>query len=113
MTTTNVKDVLHLYLGCDAEIVNDGTTMRDKITTSTIDHKDTWKVIPILRPLSDLTEAEQEQWNQISTPIGEMAIESAMQIHWAKRLNFYRSIGIDCDQLLESGQAINKTTLKR
>ena len=67
---------------------------------------------PILRYLHDITEAEQAEWDKISTTIGEMAIESALQIHWAKRLNFYRSIGIDCDGLLDSGQAIDKKTLK-
>jgi hypothetical protein len=65
-----------------------------------------------LRPLSDITEEETEEWNKISTPLGEMEIESAMQIHWAKRINYYRSIGLDCDNLIESGFAIDKTEQK-
>ena len=61
-----------------------------------------------LRNPADLTEEEQAKWDKVSTPIGEMAIESGLQIHWAKRINFYRSIGIDCDELIESGFAIQK-----
>jgi hypothetical protein len=65
----------------------------------------------LLRPLSSMTEDEQKVWDNISTPIGEMHIASAQQIHWAKRINYYRSIGIDCDGLIENGQAIDKTKL--
>ncbi len=132
---TELKDVIHLYLGCefmantqddDMPIDYVGKLLRidktDKECVVTIgeyeyyvysDVLDEDDIKPILRYISDITESEQEDWNKISTPIGEMAIESAMQIHWAKRLNFYRSIGLDCDGLLESGQAINKLTLNQ
>lgn len=63
----------------------------------------------LLRPLSTITEAEEAKWNKISTTVGEMHPESALQIHWAKRINYYRSIGIDCDGLLDTQWAIDKT----
>ncbi len=61
----------------------------------------------ILRPLYDITDSENDGWDKISTPIGEMSIESAQQIHWAKRLNYYRSLGLDCDGLIDCGLAVD------
>jgi hypothetical protein len=61
----------------------------------------------ILRPLSDITQAEEAEWNKISTPVGRgMGVDFALNIHWTKRINYYRSIGIDCDGLIENGYAI-------
>lgn len=136
---TELKDVLHLYLGCEIQTSFRTASMMgqpmnkaigilvdcdlllpgkigiqfewDKATLDTTTLPiDSCK--PILRQLSSITDEEQVKWNEISTPIGEMAIESAIQIHWTKRINFYRSIFIDCDGLIESGQAIDKNQTK-
>ncbi len=109
---TKIQDVLHLYLGCEAEIISDLGTIRDIITTSTIEHKDAWKVTPILRHISDLTENEDEQWSKLCI-LTDATNDEAMIKYYAKKINFYRSIGIDCDELIHSGQAIQKIKLKQ
>lgn len=55
-----LKDVLHFYLGCKAEITSTGTTIKDKITPSTLTMMNEWIVKPILRPLSDMTKEERK-----------------------------------------------------
>lgn len=119
------EKILPLYIGCDCEIEIFGTKRRvkfrginddyyflhtqgDKVATQYFKGKH--KIILILRPFSDigdLSEEEQEVWHNTITPIGEMAIESAQKIHWNKRMNFCRSIGIDCDGLIDAGLALN------
>ncbi len=112
----DIKDYLHLYLGQEflySETKDETHYELDADRLCTIYADNDFKYIKLLlRPLSNITEKEIEEWNKTSTPIGEMSIESAQQIHWAKRLNYYRSIGIDCDGLIDSGIAIDKTILK-
>lgn len=107
------KEVAHLYIGCK---MNNGTTLYsvdiqgecmlwdNSLGYRRIQESDDIK--PMLRKISDITEEEQEGWNKTSTPIGEMAVESTLQIHWAKRLNYYRSLHMDCDDLIKNGYAI-------
>lgn len=58
----NIKDYLHLYLGCDFEWTNGIVTHQYKLMASwitMIEANDWWgDVKPILRPLSDMTEEE-------------------------------------------------------
>lgn len=63
----------------------------------------------LLRPWSSVTEKDMEPFHKITTPINEGSIGQAQAIHWAKRINFLRSIGVDCDGLIDSGQAIDST----
>lgn len=123
-----LREVLHLYRGCEIEcekswyilkavIINDeNSDDEDVYVLAENEHHGESQFNledckPFLRPLSSITESEEKEWQRTSTPIGEMALESAMQIHWTKRINYYRSIGIDCDGLIESGFAIDKTKL--
>ncbi len=109
------KEVAHLYTGCQMnngttlESVDDGEWMLSNNTHKGCSNfRPEWDedVKPILRKISTITEKENEGWNKISTPIGEMCIESASQIHWAKRLTYYRSLQMDCDDLIENGYAV-------
>ena len=108
-----IKDYLHLYYNADCKrrYFSDMQNYWVKTTVASVLGRTDMEIKLILRPLSDVTEIEHDEWSKISTPIGEMSIESAQQIHWAKRLNYYRSIGIDCDELIESGLAIDKKIL--
>ena len=136
---TKLEDVIHLYLGCEVQTkkiaeTEQGMPMkRLKGILSDVDllmgenkygiHLENEKhptdttnfaisdFKPILRKLEDITEEEQAVWDSTDTPIGEMHIQSALQIHWAKRINYYRSIFIDCDGLIEAGLAIDRKTL--
>ncbi len=113
-----LEKVAHLYIGCET---NDGRILMsvdadgewmllDTAHGGSSNFRPKWdkNVKLALRRVSSLTEKEQEVWNRVSTPIGEMAMESAQQIHWSKRLNYYRSLHMDCDQLIENGFAIEK-----
>ena len=63
----------------------------------------------MLRPWSSVTEKDMEPFNKVVTPINEGSIGQAQETHWAKRINFLRSIGVDCDGLIDSGQAVDIT----
>ncbi len=113
---TELKDVIHLYIGCECIVFEDGKIIAKMPLTQTMIYNinlpiavnNNLSIKPILRASFALTDEEFEQWDNISTPVGEMAVESAQKIHLAKRLSFYRSIGIDCDDLISTGQAIDK-----
>lgn len=123
MTREEFIKILPLYIG-QSVLVNGNTFLlysvdiEDEIMLNNPEnggisnHRLDWgETKLILRPLSDITEAELLEWSRIGTTVGEMHIESALQIHWAKRINYYRSIGIDCDGLLGTQWAIDKTKM--
>ncbi len=121
---TTFKEVAKLYIGCE---MSNGTTLYsadmddDLILIGNTGGKTEFrpecndKIKPVLRKLSDITEAEDQEWQKVSTEVDNHVAGSytavAMQIHWAKRLNFYRSIYIDCDELIKNGYAIDKATI--
>lgn len=110
-----IKDYLHLYLGCDAMIYNDKSFIMDKVTSSSLNIEDgsVTKIKPILRPLSDMTEQESYElcWqkNQNHMKLNWSLNESA--IHPNEFLYLLKQ-GFDLFGLIESGLAIDKTTIK-
>ena len=119
-----LKDYIHLYGFCDCVVLKGmGMTHKTKIigmhengsiqVAHPIGDKDYFNVQDIrllLTPMEcDFTQEELSGWEKVATPVGEMHIGSAMQIHWNKRMNYYRSIGRDVDQLIEAGLAFDKT----
>ncbi len=133
----NLKDYMPLYLGCQVQTnyrtqTSAGKPMEkaigklvdvDLLIADNVGIQFPWHspldstTIPIseckliLMDIGDMTEEQHSEWDKISTPIGEMCLESAQQIHWAKRINYYRSIGVDCDGLIEAGLAIDKNKM--
>lgn len=131
---TELKDVLHLYLGCQVQTnyrreTTGGSPMKklkgtlqeidlympdkcgvlledqsDKTHYSNLDIK---TVKPILRPLSDMTEKEwlKEMPDRPALKPGYELNFSATQFNWLLKQGF------DLFGLIESGQAIDKTKL--
>lgn len=64
-----IEDYLHLYMGCACKIKHRIAFITDKITPSTIIGitERNWKVNPILRPLSDMTEEENIEYSKVSS----------------------------------------------
>ncbi len=112
---TFLKDCLHLYIGQQCLYARPSGGAKETIDESMVAHLNQfggWDLCkPILRNLVDMTDAEHDGWNKISTIVGEMHIQSAINIHWEKRLAYYRSIGIDADGLIATGQAVDASAL--
>lgn len=137
-----IKDYLHLYLGCEClqpfkdkgktHVISIHTNGLVQVAHST-GSQDFWNIEyikPILRPLSDMKKEEwQEVWGVIGgTPhLYEYGIdevkEGLSKGDWSESgivmdyytmscvLNYFRKINIDCDDLIPSGLAIDKTTI--
>jgi hypothetical protein len=105
-----LKDYLHLYLGCDvkcgiktiAKLTADETT-QDLISLKTTLSNPEYK--PILRPLSDMTEDEEyEYWKtKGGNAFNEFQGETTL---------FLLSKHFDIFGLIEAALAIDKSTLK-
>ncbi len=116
---TRIDEINHLYLGCKCVLFEKDKLIGKPFTfTETTESNlrlpiavlNNMSIKLLLRPDFSLTIDEQDKWNKIETPIGEMCMESAQKIHWNKKIGFYRSIGIDCDNLIKSGVALDITT---
>lgn len=128
-TKQDIKDYLHLYLGC--EVVHDkgvykGTLIGMDVSCAKI-HCDFFnkthcvpkdkdfgdfdimknRIKPILRPLSDLGDYEKLDRDQFATSKAKPYHYSfAMETLW------YLKNGFDIFKLIESGLAIDATTIK-
>lgn len=120
---TKLKDVLHLYLGCEvlynnkrwrlwslskelAKLVRSKSEYNEQYTRFIEDY--THIIKPILRPLSDMKEDEKEQVMGTSEGIKDensaaMAMAAATRIMLSKHFDLFN--------LIESGQAIDATTI--
>ncbi len=104
-----IKDYIHLYLGCKAEICHAGACIIDNITPSTItmSRDGITQIKPVLRRMSSLTDTEESEM--------KLSIQIAMDDYYttsAQISNWFFKNGFDCFQLIQSGLAIDKTTIK-
>lgn len=115
----NIKDYLHLYLGCEVLVLDlDGQTFKDKIEDvfdrkhgkgfsiyefgdcPFDDHDEYYQEIkPILRPLSDMTKEEREY---VRVKFNHGSAESFIW-HLSKHFDLFG--------LIEAGLAIDKTKM--
>lgn len=103
----DIKDYLHLYLGCDAV---DHTGWKTTVEWSDIGYPDQIKQL-ILRPLSDITEKEVEdlRFNMpggVTVPNDRQALDITPH-----QVKYLLSLGFDLFNLIDEGLAIDKTTL--
>ncbi len=130
---TKKENYLHLYLGCDV-IVSDsmGEDVYGKLISisldsvfvsprgkkTAIDYAITDYVKLVLRPISNMTTDEHDEYIQLD----KQRPNFGMQSYWYEReewdirlsagkTNWLRKNGFDCDGLLKSGEAIDKTKL--
>jgi hypothetical protein len=132
----NIRDYLHLYMGCKVETNINGKYVHpygclsidviDSDTYNTIifnlklsenDLEKGWVdnthlyVKPILRPLSSITEDEKNEASAFIEPTNQFRLYSSGYTHYAKCTHFLLSNGFDLFGLIEAGLAIDATTL--
>lgn len=103
------KDVAHLYKGCICtRLDEDGKTVVFRLTIYNLNyHKQSLDELkPILRLLKSLTDEEIAECREASKVNGHGCVKDAL------RTAYLLKQGFDLFNLIESGQAIDKTTLK-
>lgn len=105
---TNLKDVIHLYIGC--EVKKSNKTEDDIVDTYALTPEVLWYAIeqedkPLLRPLSDMTDEETRQYKNIRIKFysDNECEKNAARFQWLLSRHF------DLFGLIESGQALDKT----
>ncbi len=130
-----LKDYLHLYLGCEAQFKytmreNDFELRIGKIIAlykngivdacdlrtnhnGIVYHNYKQDIIkPILRPLSDMTEDERNQFESSKVFVKATPVHQVGNMQWTpETFKYLLSIGIDLFGLINDGLAIDKTTL--
>jgi hypothetical protein len=112
--TMNMKDYLHLYLGCQFEytiIMADKTLLKQE-GVFYLDYQflykwsvDYIKIKPILRPLSDMTDKEYQEVSYLHLPVKEFGEYQFS----AEMYKYLLSKHFDLFGLIEAGFAIDKT----
>lgn len=112
-----LKDVIHFYLGC--KIYDDA----DEETPKILDIRDfKWisecieggRMKPILRPLSDMTEEEDQEADDLYILHADKHSEDFERVTIANAAvtQYLLSKHFDLFNLIPSGQAINSSTIK-
>lgn len=125
----NIKDYLHLYLGCElfevgggiGKLYNIGTFAGfiTQVFTDCSSNEAYWtninNVKPILRPLSDMTDHEKYEYSAMVEWIEQDDIKTwnnSFMRYSAELTKWLLSKHFDLFGLIEAGLAIDKTTLK-
>ncbi len=121
----DIKDYLHLYLGCEVRPPHGGT-IKYRLVGIDYDNEPLFKTIPsggfamelskfkfLLRPVTDRT-AEEKQWldehNDFKEKFLQGDTEYELLIEWeAERIQYLLSKHFDLFGLIEAGLAIDKT----
>lgn len=118
----NIKDYLHLYLGCECIVKEPGESafksvlegiQRGKFLLKEYGHLLLWEaaeIKPVLRPLSDMTEHESNMGDEIMNAFNENDPIEAFQ-GMANMTMMLLKQGFDLFGLIESGLALDKTKL--
>lgn len=117
---TEFKDVAHLYLGCRLSGTQDSAGLTTRRLQEFLDEDRNDQ--PILRPLSDMTEDEQMELAELSDLFLPDHLFKALVNDRKYLIDVRNAWGItayllskhfDLFGLIESGQAIDKTTLSQ
>lgn len=121
----NIKDYLHLYLGCDVKSLSGGTMI---YTLTGVGRKQAmfndgygnemwlaendYKII--LRPLSDMNKDEEHEYEATKKVIKASPVHQiGVVVNTHESTRYLLSKHFDLFGLIESGLAIDKTTLKK
>lgn len=129
----DIKDYLHYYLGCDVRTndhdMGDGNKHYGRVGTfiGFVDHTrlscrlahragpegrvSVFMLKPILRPLSDMTEEEQQEMLRLHR-FAESKLLPWFHDTYFECIHYLLSKHFDLFGLIESGLAIDKTTIK-
>lgn len=119
-----LTDYLYLYVGCEMySVPQQGEYFIEQLTGVDIDcirvegnvEHPPYDFMPILRPLSDMTEKEQEEYDEIVDFQNKFCSdERGLKIECeAEKTKFLLSKHFDLFGLIEAGLAIDKTTLNK
>lgn len=115
MDSKNIKDYLHLYLGCDTDKgkligieLNKAICMMNDLS---IVEGNIYNLKPILRPLSDMTEEEEKE---MFATQDDVKLEGFPQIllkaDSGETFRYMLSKGFDLFDLIDAGLAIKKSS---
>ena len=122
----DIKDYLHLYLGCECKMTKPGYhavhelglsadtsfALNGKLLKYFIEPTTKAELKPFLRPLSDMTEDEEMEAKTLHFNLSEKDAHSTTRIEvMAGMTHWYLSKGFDLFGLIDAGLAINKTKL--
>ena len=122
MIEKNIKDYLNLYLGCEVMHRNEkglleAVSKRMNVWDGFISFGDfgSWygmsEIKPILRPLSDMTDEEKNDFELWSFEIMKEDLNQVQRN--ALKIKWYLYNHFDLFGLIEAGLAIDKTTIKK
>lgn len=110
---TQLKDVLHLYLGCEVKnLANETFILTPSLIEAILGLNLSFK--PILRPLSDMSDNERDKYVHLHSypkKNSEQSFSNQLTVVDAECTAYLLSKHFDLFGLIESGQAIDKTTL--
>jgi hypothetical protein len=123
----NIKDYLHLYIGCNVQwnkargftltkvnwLFNEFEIDQDESGyTETFNEKTVHEIKPILRPLSDMTEEECHTlgWAYLNSN-GNKILNHSPEYLNPEDFKYLLSRGFDLFGLIESGLAIDKSSI--
>jgi hypothetical protein len=109
----DIKDYLHLYLGCYCKATNHfGAYSFPKITHKLLEEDNpitaNCTIEPILRPISDITDEEQLELQVLEMELQDNDSHVSPLEIYAAQCNQCRKWEIDIDGLIEAGLAIPK-----
>lgn len=124
-----IEDYYPLYIGCEVQVIFNDELCLGRITGVFTQRGTEVQVIwnghameeptyfefgvkPILRPLSDMTEQEYEDLCDLREIASKSKSPYSMLEMEAETVNHLRLLRFDVDKLIESGLAIDKSTLK-
>lgn len=121
----NIKDYLHLYIGCEVDTNVQGQYIHPygciKIEELTVENlfiilermrfNEEYYCKPILLPLSDMTEEESREHDQIEM-VKVKTLDGTI-VHDANAVAWLLSKHFDLFGLIDAGLAIDKTTLNQ
>jgi hypothetical protein len=120
----NIKDYLHLYLGCEIQSLSGGTMIytltgigRKQALFSDRYGNEMWLAEndykPILRPLSSMTEDEKQEYEATRVFVRATPVHQIGNMQWTpETFKYLLSKHFDLFGLIEAGLAIDKTTFK-
>lgn len=111
---TNFKDVAHLYLGCEVLVGDpngdiDFPELNPRLLCYIIEDTTELVITPILRPLSDMTKKEGNEWSEIKE---RCWLDDKLPLHGlAEMTKWLLSKKFDLFELIPNGEAIDKTKI--
>lgn len=110
---TELKDVIHLYLGCDCKMLDDENTYKllpEMLPCENFPLRR--KPKPILRRISDITSEQMHEVGMEQSEINNIITNKRNPSLYVGEFLWFLKNGFDLFGLIDSGQAIDAKTLE-